>query len=299
MSAWRTLDGRPSRIIAHRGASGLLPEHTLPAYELALAQGADVIEPDLVASADGVLFCRHDLGLARSTDVARRPQFADRRRDRDGVSDWWVDGFTAAELDGLRAVQPWPQRDHALDGQYPLLRFDALLDWAGRQSPPAMLYPELKFPQVFQSRGIDAAELLCAALEQRGLAGEQAPVWLQCTDHEVLHSLQRRCGNRAFALVERDDPRLIDTAWLGKLSRWADGIAPDKAALWTPSGDDSGLVTRAHDCGLEVHAWTFRDDVANEPFGSIAEELDAAFELGVDALFCDFPATAIALRNAR
>ena len=297
MSTWRTLDGRAPRIIAHRGASGLLPEHTLPAYELALAQGADVIEPDLVASADGVLFCRHDPGLARSTDVGTQPRFADRRSERDGVTDWWVDTFTADELDGLHGVQPWPQRGHDRDGQHPLLRFEALLDWAGRQSRQVCLYPELKFPRLFQERGIDAAELLCTALERRGLVGAQAPVWLQCTDHEVLHDLKRRCGNRAFALVESDDSRLLDAAWLGELARWADGIAPHKTALWSEFGADSGLVSRAHGAGLEVHALTFRDAVPSALFCSIRAELDAAFALGIDALFCDFPATALAARS--
>ena len=101
--SWDTLDRSPPLIIAHRGASGLRPEHTLEGYALALEQGADVIEPDLVPSADGVLFARHDAGLARSTDIAAREAF--RMRQRDG--DWPCDSLAASEMDSLRAVQPF------------------------------------------------------------------------------------------------------------------------------------------------------------------------------------------------
>ena len=106
-------------IIGHRGASGYRPEHTLEGYALAIEQGADAIEPDLVFTRDGQLVCRHDLGLSRSTDVALRPEFAHLRRDPDGAQDddsgrasgeWFVTDFTYAELSQLRAIQPWPSR---------------------------------------------------------------------------------------------------------------------------------------------------------------------------------------------
>src|SRR5579864_6467898 len=125
---WSTLQGKATRIIAHRGASGYRPEHTLDGYALAAAQGADVLEPDLLMSRDGVLFARHDLGLARSTDIASRAEFAARAREIAGVRDWWIGDFTASELDTLRAVQPFPQRGTLHDGRLVLPRLAMVLD---------------------------------------------------------------------------------------------------------------------------------------------------------------------------
>jgi glycerophosphoryl diester phosphodiesterase len=110
---WRTLDGTRPRIIAHRGASGPLPEHSLAAYELALVQRADVIEPDLVMSSDQALMVRHDLTLARSTDIASRPEYAQRAHD----GDWLLHEFDARTLQSLRAIQPFAQRDRSHDGR--------------------------------------------------------------------------------------------------------------------------------------------------------------------------------------
>ena len=104
---WSTLDGQPTRIIAHRGASGDRPEHTMEAYNLGVAQGADVIEPDLVCTADHKLVARHDAWLSRSTDVGERIEFAKRRRPGWGnLDDWWAADFSAAELAQLHARQP-------------------------------------------------------------------------------------------------------------------------------------------------------------------------------------------------
>src|SRR5215475_9507999 len=124
---WKTLSGMPPRIIAHRGASGYRPEHSREAYLLAIEQGADVVEPDLVMSRDGVLFVRHDIGLAHSTDIAARAEFAPRAREIDGTRDWFTSDFDAAEIDTLRAIQPIPSRGSQYDGQSPVLRFGALL----------------------------------------------------------------------------------------------------------------------------------------------------------------------------
>lgn len=303
MHRWRTLDGNPPRVIAHRGASGYLPEHTLPGYALAAEQGADVLEPDLLPSRDGVLYARHDYGLARSTDVATRAAFAARARELDGVRDWWITDFGAAELDALRAVQPFPQRDHAHDGRHPLPRFAAVLDLAARLAAACgralPLYPELKHPDRCRARGLDPVALLAAELEPRGLAGPQAPVWLQCFDHGVLREACGRLGNPGYALVETlpVEPGARDAA-LRELATWARGIAADKRLLWDAGGRDVGLVDAAHAAGLEVHAWTFRDDLGYAPFADVRAELREALTLGVDALFCDFPDTAVAVRAA-
>lgn len=303
LTRWNTLDGLPPRIIAHRGASGHRPEHTLDGYALAIAQGADVIEPDLVLSRDGVLFARHDLGLARSTDIATRPAFAVRAREIAGQRDWWVGDFSAAELDELRAVQPWPQRAHDHDGHHILPRFAQILDLAheaAQQRGHAVpVYPELKHPEYFRALGLDPVAALAQELESRRLVGPNAPVWVQCFDHAVLRAAHARCGNPSFALL---DAVPADTAVRGLLLRelatWARGIAPGKYLLWDGAGRSTGLAEEAHAAGLAVHAWTFREDTPPAPFATPRDELLVAFALGVDAVFCDFPDAGLAARAA-
>lgn len=293
---WNTLDKQPPRIIAHRGASGYLPEHSATGYRLAMEQGADVIEPDLVVSRDGVLYVHHDLGLSKTTDVAAHAEFADRTHD----DDWWVGDFDAAELDRLRLVQRWPQRDHGHDGRYVMPRFAGMLDqvlaFGDANGRALRVYPEIKHPAHFRRRGHDPLALLLPILEAHHATGPDARVWLQCLDHAVLREAHERCGNPCYALIEEIDPSNLETM-LEELSAWAQGIAPDKNLLWDAHGHDSGLVRMAHDLGLEVHAWTFRDDVDAPPFAHPEDALRMALSLGVDALFCDFPDTALAMRH--
>jgi glycerophosphoryl diester phosphodiesterase len=302
MQRWKTLDGSAPRIIAHRGASGYRPEHTLDGYALAAAQGADVLEPDLVLSRDRVLFARHDLGLARSTDIASHAQFAGRAREIAGQRDWWVSDFTAGELDSLRAIQPFPERGTRFDGRLVVPRFSMLLDLRAAVSAnygrTIAAYPELKHPEYFRALGLDPVAALHEELALRDLLGSASPVWIQCFDHAVLREAKERCGNPCFALLENvpaeQDRR--DTL-LREIARWAQGVAPPKHLLWDRNGNDNGLAAAAHELGLQVHAWTFRDDRPPAPFASARDELFAAFALGVDALFCDFPDTAIDARK--
>ena len=297
MSRWNTLHGCAPRIIAHRGASGYRPEHTLDAYLLAIAQGADALEPDVVMSRDGVLYVRHDLGLNDSTDIARRPEFARRAREIAGKRDWWISDFDAHELDTLRAIQPVSSRGSQYDGHFIVPRFSQLLDIvaeAGRQRGASTVVDiEMKHPEYFRALGHNMAGAVAAELHMRGLAGADAPVWLESFDHAVLRNTHERCGNAAFAL--------LDTAPSVQLLReaaiWARGIAPIKFLLWDNATKNTGLVDAAHALGLEVHAWTFREDRSPAPFASAREELCAAFALGVDAVFCDFPDVAVKLRE--
>ena len=303
MDKWNTLDGRPSRIIAHRGASGYRPEHTLDGYALAVVQGADVIEPDLVMSRDGVLFARHDLGLARSTDVAHRTDFAGRARELAGLRDWWVGDFSAADIDSLRSIQPSPARSHEFDGHFIVPRFSQILQLAREASlqrgSEILVYPELKHPEYFMALGLDPAAALQQELQHHGVLGPRAPVWLQCFDHAVLRTAHERCGNPSFALLESIPPVGPErTARLRQFVGWASGVAAGKYLLWDGAGKSSGLVEEAHDLGLIVHSWTFREDTSPAPFATTREEMHAAFKLGVDALFCDFPDAAIANRAA-
>jgi glycerophosphoryl diester phosphodiesterase len=300
VAVWPTLDGRPPRIIAHRGASGYRPEHTLEAYALAVAQGADAIEPDLVASRDAVLFARHDLGLARSTDIAALPRFASRAREIDGRRDWSVAEFAAAEIETLRAVQAYPQRGTQFDGRFGVPRFAEVLDLALRAAhtrAAVVVDAEIKHPEVFAALGIDLIAALLRDLEPRALTGPQAPVWLECFDHAFLRAAHARCGNPCLALVETMPAgAAARDAALRALAPWARGIAVARHLLWNDDGADAGLVAAAHAQGLEIHAWTFRDDQSPAPFADPREELIAAFALGVDALFCDFPDRAVRAR---
>jgi len=292
---WDTLNCRPTRIIAHRGASGYRPEHTFDAYALAIAHGADALEPDLVASRDGVLFARHDIGLARSTDIAARAEFSQRARVIDGVCDWWICDFDAHEIDILRATQPTAGRSLQFDRQFGVLRFSALLDFAqcvnAQRETPLVIDAEIKDPAFFVERGIDVLGALARDLEAHGLVGAHAPVWLESFDHAFLRRAFECCGNPCFALLDH----VPDAVVLRELAAWVCGIAPAKHLLWNGAAD-SGLVAAAHARSLEVHAWTFREDHLSTPFASASEEMRAAFALGVDALFCDFPDLAVAAR---
>jgi glycerophosphoryl diester phosphodiesterase len=276
-------------VIAHRGASGLLPEHTLPGYALAIEQGADVIEPDLVASADGVLYARHDLGLSRSTDIAARGEFSSlRRAGADGSDDWWIEDLSSAQVDSLRAIQPWPQRPHHRDGVYRVPRFaevlSLLLQERRRRERPLRVYPELKHPAHFLKLGIDLVELLAAEIEAIGMHGAQAPVLVQCFDRECLQRVRARSRLRVVQL-SIDLPRLDDAP--------VDGYGVSKQALATADG--AMFVAAAHAEGRFVHAWTFRDDQPHDRL-SPHDECAAAYAQGIDGLFCDFPATGLAAR---
>ena len=298
---WNTLDSQPTRLIAHRGASGLRPEHTDVGYRLAIAQGADLIEPDLVPSSDGVLFARHDAGLARSTDVARRHRFSEyAQRDRNGRRDWPVDRFRADELAQLRAVQPFGKRSRAFDSRHPLPTFAQVLDIAVSASSARQkigVYPELKHPAYFLQRGVDVTARCIEALAPRGHAGKQDPVWLQCFEIEPLRRVHDELALPVFLLIE--PAQIGDVGWLRALHRqhaWLDGIALSKQALIGAAAKPD-LVTAAHDSGWQVHVWTLRDDQVLTGFTDVQTELMALFELGVDALFADFPATARVARD--
>jgi len=283
--AWRTLDGEAPRVIAHRGASGLRPEHTLGAYQLALEQGADIVEPDLVPSADGVLYARHDAGLARSTDVAARAEFAARRED----GDWPCDRLLAEEIDRLGAIQPFEGRSAEFDGRWSPLRWSALLDWAREQARQrdarVLLYPELKHPALFQERGVDLVQAFVDSIVE---LPPEVEVWVQCFDAGALRRVHEATGLRCCLGVDRQSDW---GALLREHGGWLGGVVAAKALL------DEGLVEAAHAGGLRVDAWTFRDDRVGAGHGSIEAELAWAIACGADGLFCDFPSTALRVRT--
>ncbi|HEY9862027.1 MAG TPA: glycerophosphodiester phosphodiesterase family protein, partial [Candidatus Obscuribacterales bacterium] len=197
-----TLTGQPPIVIGHRGASGLRPEHTLAAYELAIAQGADYIEPDLVATKDGVLVARHENEISGTTDVAERPEFSDRKTTKtiDGVAytGWFTEDFTLAELKTLRAKERIPglrPGNTAFNGQFEIPTLQEVIDLAQRKSAELGrtigIYPETKHPSYFDSIGLSLEEPLVETLNQNGYIGLNAPVFIQSFEVGNLQQLNQ------------------------------------------------------------------------------------------------------------
>ena len=242
-------------VIAHRGASGYRPEHTTAAYELAVAMGADYIEPDLVMTRDGVLVDRHEPEISGTTDVADHPEFAARRTTKvlDGVrtTGWFTEDFTLAELKTLRAKERLPQirQENTLyDGRYTVPTFDEVLSLRERLSReygrPVGIIPEIKHSTYFHAQGLDPESALMALVRRHGLNRADAPLWVQSFEPTNLVALRRQHGYRAnevflasgsgapFDLQSSGDPRtyadLLTPAGLRGLARTVEASAPTR-----------------------------------------------------------------------
>ena len=277
-------------IIAHRGASGWRPEHTLAAYDLAIDQGADYVEPDLVMTQDGAPIARHENEISGTTDVADHPEFAGRRTSKwiDGVevNGWFSEDFTLAELKPLRARERLPQlrpANTAYNGLYeiPTLReIIALVRRKERETGRAIgIYPETKHPSYFRSIGLPLERVLVDILHDNGYRGPTAPVFIQSFEVANLQWLATfteipliqliDAGGRPYDFVASGDSRsyaeLITPAGLAEIAGYAQGIGPDKNLIvprdtgqrLLPS---TSLVDEAHRSGLRVHPWTFRSE---------------------------------------
>jgi len=278
-------------LIAHRGASGSLPEHTLPAYALGILQGADFIEPDLVATRDGVLVARHENEISGTTDVAAHEEFAGRRRRQsiDGVEveGWFTEDFTLAELKTLRARERIPQlrpQNARHDGEFTIPTLQEILlllaqvNIARRtQGLKAVgVYPETKHPSHFAALGLALEPLLLGALES---GAQGAPVYIQSFEVGNLQALRGQCG---FPLVQlmsaeggpwdlsadaaqsqrRQYRNMVTPEGLKDIARYAAAIGVQKELVMGEAADGSptptSLVQEAHGAGLAVHVWTFR-----------------------------------------
>ncbi|WP_410705873.1 glycerophosphodiester phosphodiesterase [Brevundimonas diminuta] len=320
-------------VIAHRGASGERPEHTRAAYELAIDQGADFIEPDLVMTRDGRLVVRHENEIGETTDVADRPEFATRRttRDVDGVpiTGWFTEDFTLAELKTLRARERLPAlrpASAAFDGQEPILTFDEVIviarDASARTGRVIGVAPELKHPSHFATLGLPMEDVFIAALERNGLTSAEAPILIQCFEVGTLERLAARIDAPLLQLMQAhgspaDRPgatyaEMATPHGLAAIARYAGYIGVQD--LMVVPRDDAGralaasaLTADAHAAGLKVVVWTFRAEnlflpaqyrtgTAPADHGDLTGWLKAIYALGVDAVFSDFPAIAV---NAR
>lgn len=207
-----TLSGQKPIVVAHRGASGYLPEHTIEGYKLAIQQGADFIEPDLVSTKDGVLIVRHEPMLSGTTDVADRPEFANRKTTRkvDGVdtTDWFANDFTAAEIKTLRAKQAFADRDQSHNGKYAIPTFQEVIDLAKAESARTGrtigIYPETKHPTYHAALGLAFEDKLLEMLKAAGWTDKAAPVFIQSFETANLKYLRPKTQLRLVQLVDGD-----------------------------------------------------------------------------------------------
>jgi glycerophosphoryl diester phosphodiesterase len=297
-------------VIAHRGASGERPEHTLESYRLAIEQGADYIEPDLVMTRDGVLIARHENEIGGTTDVADRREFVARRRtqviDGEIMTGWFTEDFTLAEIKSLRARERLPElrpKNCAFDGRLEVPTFDEIMQLAADSNrsrvdrPRIGVYPETKHPAHFQALGLAQERPVLDVLERFGYGHEGSPVFIQSFDPNNLRQLS---GMTPLPLVQLLEHELGD---LRSVAEYAAAIGIAKV-LATPKG-----VADAHALDLAVHVWTFRAEneflppdlqVGEDPaaHGNLDAEIERYLLRDIDGFFTDFPAIGVATRNA-
>jgi glycerophosphoryl diester phosphodiesterase len=292
-------------VIGHRGASGYVPEHTLAAYYIAILQGADYVEPDLVITKDGVLVARHENEIGGTTNVADVPAFASRRTAKtiDGkqITGWFTEDFTLAELKTLRARERIPRQRPAnmrFDDMFEVPTFEEVLalvrsvneqrrdlarDKKGLPLKRLGIYPETKHPTYFQKLGLPLEEPLVKALERFGYASADDPVYIQSFEVANLRKLASMTQVKRVQLIDAtgkpwdfavsNDPRtyadLAAPDGLKEIARYASGIGAHKNLMIPRAGDalsaPTSLVRDAHAAGLIVHGWTFRAENAFLP----------------------------------
>ncbi|MEV7618538.1 glycerophosphodiester phosphodiesterase family protein [Microbacterium sp. NPDC089321] len=316
---------RTPLVIGHRGAPGYRPEHSRSSYELALAMGVDAVEPDIVATRDGVLVLRHENEISGTTDVAAHPEFADRRTTKriDGVSltGWFTEDFTWDELSTLRTRERLPKirlSSATFDDGQPILRLPDLLDLVragseehGREIGIVL---EIKHATYFESIGLDLAPLIERDLRAGGWADGELPLIIEAFESTILHRLQKtgiaasfvyliESTGKPFDLVTslgRDAPdyaSAVTPEGLDRLAGTIDGISVSKKMLLTPG---STIVADAHARGLRVFTWTcrpengfldsrFRAGGGKAAFGDYESEWREIADTGVDGVFVDHP----------
>lgn len=279
-------------VIAHRGASGERPEHTLEAYRLAIAEGADFVEPDLVMTKDGQMVARHENEISGTTDVAAHPEFARRKTmktiDGERVTGWFTEDFTLAELKTLRARERLPELRPAVaaayDGRYPVPTLGEILDLVAaerkRTGRTIGVYPEIKHSTYFAGIGLAMERPLVAALERAGYSRSSDPIIIQSFEVANLRFLHTLTKLRLVQLVASEGApfdhvaagdsattyaTMTTPAGLKAIAGYAQALGPEKAMIVPrdPAGRSlapTTLVRDAHAAGLVVHPWTFRSE---------------------------------------
>ena len=312
-------------VIAHRGASGERPEHTILGYRLAIAEGADFIEPDCVATKDGHLVVRHENEIGGTTDVASHAEFAARKTTKtvDGqrITGWFTEDFTLAELKTLRARERLPAlrvNSAKFDGQEPIPTYQEVVDLAkaeGRRLGRTIgTYPEMKHPAYFAGIGLPLEGRLLDALKRNALNTPGAPVFVQCFEVEPLKTFHRLGGRARRVMLVGQGPAPVDAksaAGIKAIAAFAEGLGPEWP-LVVPVvdgalGPATTLVQDAQAAGLAVHPWTVRAENAFLPkalqhgdgpanHGDVDAVFRALWATGIDGLFSDFPALAVRSR---
>lgn len=277
-------------VIGHRGASGYVPEHTLGSYSLAVLMGADYIEPDLVMTSDHHLVARHDNELGLTTDVADRPEFASRHKNKtiDGneLRGWFTEDFTLAELKTLRAIERIPDirpGNARLDGAFQIPTFQEIIDLVKglqiSQKRVVGLYPEIKHSTHFRTLGLPMEQAVVDILHSNGYEGRDAPVYIQSFEVNNLKELKTLTDLRLLQLYESDKTLqpfdqvqqgtsltygdMATPVGLSEVATYAYAVGPDKSYI-IPRDEDNKLgsatsfVEDAHAAGLKVHPYTFR-----------------------------------------
>jgi glycerophosphoryl diester phosphodiesterase len=282
-------------VIGHRGASAQRPEHTLASYERAIEDGADVVEPDLVMTRDGVLVARHENEIGTTTNVAELKQFASRKRikviDGERLDGWFTEDFTLAELKTLRARERIPQLRKAntqYNDKYEIPTFDEIIEMVAKASQRSKrvigLYPETKHPSYFRGIGLPLEDKLVAALRAHTYT-RRAPVFVQSFETGNLRDLRQRLGSsmpniKLVQLIGGPKSRPADWRLAGdtrtcadmmtpiglrEVASYANGIGPEKSNVVPRDangnlGTPTALVRNAHAAGLLVHPYTFRPE---------------------------------------
>ena len=275
-------------VIAHRGASGYRPEHTLAAYKLAIKQCADYIEPDLVTTKDGVLVDRHEPEISTTTDVAQHPEFADRKTtkmlDGNPLTGWFTEDFTLRELRTLRAVERLPAlrpQNTVYNGLYQVPTFEQVLKLAVRSrtcdGKRVGIIPEIKHPTFFQQQGFDLEPKVVKLLHKYGFDSRRDPVVIQSFEISNLIRLNKLTKVRLVQLINCQggpyDQRvlgrttsyadMVTPAGLRAVSRYADQVGICKNVMIPRNldntlGTPTSVIGDAHRAGLVVVGWTFR-----------------------------------------
>ncbi|MFD5133597.1 glycerophosphodiester phosphodiesterase family protein [Streptomyces olindensis] len=310
-------------VIGHRGAAGWRPEHTAASYTYAVQTGADWIEPDLVPTKDHVLVVRHENEISQTTDVARRPEFGDRRTTKtvDGrsVTGWFTEDFTLAELKTLRAVERLPavrNRNTVFDGREQIMTFQEVVDLARRLSRThgrtIAVFPETKHPTYFRSIGLPLEPKLASVIRRNRLGRRECvvqsfePTSLRRIAAERLGvPLWQALGTTGgpYDLPGTTYKEMMTPAGLAEIAEYADWIGPDKSSLVGTS-----LVADAHAAGLRIGPYTFRAENQFLPerfrrgsgandFGDAFAEYALYYDMGVDAVVTDFPDLAVMARR--
>lgn len=321
-------------VIGHRGASGYLPEHTLEAYALAIEQGADYIEPDLVPTKDGHLIARHENDISDTTDVSSRPEFAARKTRKviDGrtVEGWFSEDFTLAEIKTLKA-RGRNRASRAHDGKYGIATLadilQALPQWEARYGRRIGIYPETKHPSYFRKLGLGLEEPLVKALHDAGYKDADDPVFIQSFEVTNLKKLKTMTALPLAQLVDsegapqdwveagssRSYKDMLTAEGIREVATYARVLAPYKGLIvarrsdgsWAPESD---VLDLAHQAGLLVHSWTFRAEngmlppalrKGNDPEadGDLTGEVRHFFEAGLDGVFSNHPDQAVRARD--